>query len=69
MKSFWNQPVYDLIKSLFRKKPLTWDSEIGGIGVKAFSKENLLRIIKECPDGSRILINRDTWIEVHHGST
>lgn len=64
------RPLQYLLKHIpFRKKPLLWDHKVGNMNVQMFKKENILQIVKSCPDGSRILIDPNTWIEVHHGPT
>lgn len=54
------------ILNWFKKKSLTHDAVFDSINIKVFKKKDILKVIKTCPNGSRILINPTTWIQVYH---
>jgi len=55
------------IISHIKRKPITTNRVFSDIGkVITFKKNDLLKVVKTCPNGSRILIDRRTWIQVYH---
>jgi len=59
--------ILSYVINRLKRKPIITNRVFSDIGnVIMFKKNDLLKIVKTCPNGSRILIDKHTWIQVYH---
>ncbi len=54
------------IRNRFKKKPLYEDRMFGDIKAHTFDIGNLMEVIYVCANGSIVIIDDHTWVQVFH---